>query len=129
MTDCGLVGYFCNRPTVNLDGVINGYEYQAALRDGRLAEYLEQCGVTHIADYEVSYAEGPYIVRLPARLYQEKGGALIAGRGAEVYRSEDYSDSVHREGGIHFAIWELAELQVVSDASALQARPAGASTE
>ena len=129
MTDCGLVGYFCGRPTINLDGVINGYEYQAALRDGRLSDYLSRCGVTHIADYEVSYTEGEYVVRLPARLHREAGGALVAGPEAEVYRSEPYSDSVHRGGGIHFAIWDLRLLRIVNDATELAAAPTGAKGE
>ena len=123
MTDCGLVGYFCNRATVNLDGVINGYEYQEALRTGALADYLHRCGVTHIADYEVSYPERAYVVRLPARFSKDAGGALVAGPEAEIYRSETYSDSVHCDGGIHFAIWELARLRIVNDAAQLEAAP------
>ena len=53
MTDCGLFGYMCGRQTVNLDGVINGVEYQEALRDNRLTEYLQACGVTHIAGHSI----------------------------------------------------------------------------
>lgn len=129
MTDCGLVGYFCGRPTINLDGVINGYEYQDALRDGHLSDYLGRCGVTHIADYEVSYAKSEYVVRLPARLHRKVGGALLAGPEAEIYRSEPYSDSVHRGGGIHFAIWDLGRLRIVNDATELAGAPTGAKGE
>lgn len=114
MTDCGLFGYFCDRPTVNLDGVINGYEYQAALRDGKLAEYLGQCKVTHIADYEVRYNDDRYRIRLPARLHRTAGGAIFASRGAEIYTSDAYDHAMER-GGIHFAIWPLDRLRIEND--------------
>lgn len=114
MTDCGLFGYFCDRPTVNLDGVINGYEYQSALRDGRLSDYLSRCKVTHIADYEVRYRDDSYRIRLPARLHRTKGGAIFATRGAEIYSSDAY-DHAMNSGGIHFAIWPLDRLRIVDD--------------
>jgi len=114
MTDCGLFGYFCDRPTVNLDGVINGYEYQSALRDGRLAEYLARCKVTHIADYEVRYHDDSYRIRLPARLHRTGGGAIFATRGAEIYSSDAY-DHAMNSGDIHFAIWPLDRLRIVDD--------------
>jgi len=116
MTDCGLFGYFCNRPTVNLDGVINGYEYQRALRDGKLSSYLRRCGVTHVADYETRYAKDEHVIRLPARLYQAPGGSIVASPPAEVYRSQPYADAVHPEGGIRFVIWDLTGVRVVDRA-------------
>ena len=53
MTDCGYFGYFSRRTTINLDGLINGYEYQEALADGRLREYFRKCGLDYVVDYEV----------------------------------------------------------------------------
>jgi hypothetical protein len=38
----GIVGYFCQRALINGDGLINGWEFQEALRTGRLPEYLER---------------------------------------------------------------------------------------
>src|SRR5439155_12360912 len=46
-SDCGYIGLFSGRRVINLDGIINGYEYQSALRDGRFVEYLQRMGVTH----------------------------------------------------------------------------------
>jgi hypothetical protein len=117
MTDCGLFGYLSERPTVNLDGVINGYDYQDALRDGRLSEYLQSCRVTHIADYEVRYDHGKRAIRLPARLHGAAGGALVAVPKAEVYRSEPYRNAFDTE--IHFVIWRLDGLMVLDDAGRL----------
>jgi hypothetical protein len=44
----GLLGYFTDRAWVNGDGVANSYDYQAALRDGRLAQYLRARRVSHV---------------------------------------------------------------------------------
>lgn len=119
MTDCGMFGFFCRHATVNLDGVINGRRFQDALRDRRLHDYLRDCGITHMADYEVRYRDGMRVVRLPARLYQERGGALLATPLAEVYRSEPYRDAFHADEDIHFAIWTLDRLTVINDAAVL----------
>ena len=118
MTDCGLFGSFCDRRTVNLDGVINGYEYQAALGTGRLSGYLEACGVTHIADYEARYRNGAYVIALPARLHRAPGCAIVASRSAEVYISEP-AEHILSGSGIRFAIWRLDQLQIIDDAASL----------
>lgn len=115
MTDCGLFGYFCERPVVNLDGVINGYAYQEALRDNRLSEYLRDCRISHIADYEVKYRAGRYRIRLPARLYRKPGGAIFATPGAESYASTAYHHAMADGDGVHFAIWPLDQLEVIDD--------------
>ncbi len=115
MEDCGLVGYFCGRPMVNLDGVINGYAFQKALATGTLSDYLQHCGVTHIADYEVRYRDGEYRVRLPDRLTRAGAAILTATPAAEVYGSAPYADAEHREGGIHFAIWDLRQLTLTAE--------------
>ena len=116
MTDAGLVGYFCERPTVNLDGVINSYAYQLALRDHKLADFLRNCGVTHIADYEVRYREGREVIRLPARLYKAPGGAIVATPQAEVYRSEPYPRRFPKTGEVRFIVWDINKVQIVDDA-------------
>jgi hypothetical protein len=45
----GAIGYFSGRRVINLDGKVN-HEAGAALRDGRLEEYVERCGVDLIMD-------------------------------------------------------------------------------
>jgi hypothetical protein len=122
MTDCGLFGYFCGRRTVNLDGVINGYAYQEALRDQRLSEFLARAGVTHVASYKVEYENGRYVTHLPARLYRGIGSAIRASRSAELYRSRAYRDALHREEDIHFAVWDIRSVEVIDDASRVEWR-------
>jgi hypothetical protein len=121
MTDCGVFGYFCERRTVNLDGVINGYAYQDALRDHRLGEYLRSCGVTHVADYRAFYRSGWYVLPLPARLYDRPGGAIVATPEGEVFRSEPYPSFLRSRRIQHFAIWDLKQARVLDDRSQLSA--------
>jgi len=47
-TDCGKLAFWSRRPVVNLDGLVNDFAYQAALRDGRLAEYLRRSNVKYL---------------------------------------------------------------------------------
>jgi len=47
-TDCGNISFRTGSRFVNLDGLINGFEYQAALRDHRLKAYLEEAGVRYL---------------------------------------------------------------------------------
>ena len=51
--DAGVLGYFTERPVVNLDGVVNGYDWYDANQDGpaAVAEYLDEAGVTHIVNH------------------------------------------------------------------------------
>lgn len=130
MRECGLFGYFCGRPTVNLDGVINGYDYQEALRDHRLRAYLAACHITHIADFRARYENGRFVIALPANLYGEPGGAIVAPREAEIHASEEYgtpSDRTSRapgSGGFRVAIWDVRKVEIVDDARSLSRRPA-----
>jgi len=126
MRECGLFGYFCGRPTVNLDGVINGYGYQDALRDHSLGRYLAACGVSHIADIRTRYdGAGRCVLRLPAFLHGGPGGAIVATRGAEVFTTEPRLEPSqpglprHDAAGYSLAIWELRKVLVVEDASRL----------
>ncbi|MCK4807060.1 MAG: hypothetical protein KAT09_05410, partial [Candidatus Aegiribacteria sp.] len=39
--DAGYVGYYCRHRVINLDGLVNSYEYQAILHDQGLEKYLD----------------------------------------------------------------------------------------
>jgi hypothetical protein len=62
-TDVGALAFWTGRRTINLDGVMNDFEFQKVLRDGKLAQYLRRNGVTHIGtalwDAEQSYTARP----------------------------------------------------------------------
>ncbi len=47
-TDCGKLAFWSERPVVNLDGLVNDFEYQKALRDKRLGEYLVARNVRYL---------------------------------------------------------------------------------
>lgn len=57
----GIVGYFANRPVINGDGLINGWDYQRELRAGRLPEYLAQHRVEYVVDDNADDAPTPEI--------------------------------------------------------------------
>ncbi|HEX8012220.1 MAG TPA: hypothetical protein VF814_15000 [Casimicrobiaceae bacterium] len=62
-TDVGALAFWTQRRVINLDGVINNFEYQEYLRAGRLREYLRREGVTHLTtalwDREQTYTGRP----------------------------------------------------------------------
>jgi len=62
-TDVGAMAYWTQRRVINLDGVINNFEYQQYLRSGGLRDYLREQGVTHLAtalwDREQTYTGRP----------------------------------------------------------------------
>ncbi len=47
--DAGVMGYFCQRRVVNLDGVVNNFEYLPYLKKGDITEYLRQQRISVIA--------------------------------------------------------------------------------
>ena len=51
--DAGVIGYFAERPVVNLDGLVNSFEWYDARQEGTeaTAEFLRDAGVTHIANH------------------------------------------------------------------------------
>jgi len=95
MTDAGNMGFHSGRPVVNLDGLVNSFEYQDALKEGRFLEFLRGSGVNYFAQHAV----GPdvtngdyesYTFRSFSHLYDRFGGDLRLDRSGEVYRSPPY---------------------------------------
>ena len=48
--DSGVIGYFSHFPVVNLDGLVNSYEYMRAKKEGRAELYYDKYGITHFAN-------------------------------------------------------------------------------
>ena len=48
--DAGVVGYFSHFPVVNLDGLVNSYDYMRAQQAGTLAAFRRHYGITHFAN-------------------------------------------------------------------------------
>lgn len=48
--DAGVLGYFSHRPVINLDGLVNDWEFVEVIRTRRYADYLEREGVDFVAN-------------------------------------------------------------------------------
>ena len=84
--DAGVIGYFSRFPVVNLDGLVNSYDYLRAQKEGTEAAFYQRYGITRFAN--VWYLkEGTEAHVLPAirdlifqRLERSSvGGILFAG--------------------------------------------------
>jgi hypothetical protein len=110
LRDAGVFGYFSDRPTINLDGLINSYEYQQYVREGRLMEFLRERHVRYVADAfaRCQYTERHVWVRplLPPRPPPEVAYGLTVSREAEAFRSAEASfRPLSRAEQICFIVW------------------------
>ena len=48
--DAGVIGYFSRFPVVNLDGLVNSYDYLRAGKEGTGATFYQRYGITHFAN-------------------------------------------------------------------------------
>ena len=76
--DAGVIGYFSRYPVVNLDGLVNSYDYMSARKEGTEAAFYPRYGITHFANIW-TLREGTEVHVLPAvrrdylaRQYQER---------------------------------------------------------
>jgi hypothetical protein len=99
MKDSGCFGYFSERRTINLDGMVNDFEYQRYLRDGSLDEYLKENEVDYFVQHAFWFGDTPvnsgdyeeYSLYLPSRIYRGGGDVITVKKGQEVYRSDYYN--------------------------------------
>lgn len=98
MKDCGAFGYYSERTTINLDGMVNDFEYQEYLRRGELKEYLDENGVDYFVQHAFWFKDKPvntgdyeeYSLYIPCRVYDGKGGTVTVKKENEVFRSDYY---------------------------------------
>lgn len=114
-TDCGRLAFWGDRTFVNLDGLINNFEYQEYLREGRLWEYLDIMGVRYLVagvwdrpqrrhsrnEPMYQYRVAPEVVAgdyetlefyVYSYLYNKFSDRLLLPKEAEVARSSKYPD-------------------------------------
>lgn len=111
MTDAGNMGFHSGRPVVNLDGLVNSFAYQEALKEGKFREFLRDSGVNYFAQHavgpEVTSGEYDfYTFRSFSRLYDRFGGDLRLNQSREVYRSPPYYYDGSKETVL--VIWRIA---------------------
>lgn len=49
--DAGALGYFSHRSVINIDGVVNSFEYYEALRNGKGRSYWDCIGLQYVANH------------------------------------------------------------------------------
>lgn len=113
MKDAGNFGFFSLRSVINLDGIVNNFEYQDALKDQRLKEYLKRKGVKYLVQHAFRNREdinrGHYITfttRYFSHKYMTYSDEILLKKADEVYRSPSYYDGPFKTV---FVIWKLSE--------------------
>lgn len=111
MSDCGNFGYYSSRRTINLDGLVNSFDYQRVLRDRDLGAYLARCGAGYIAHHAfwnrpdiLSGAYEPIRLSYRSRLYDAYSDEVVVTAADEVYRSRPYFDGPYETV---FLVWKL----------------------
>ena len=52
--DAGVIGYFSRFPVVNLDGLVNSYDYMRAQQEGTESAFYQRYGITHFANLQLA---------------------------------------------------------------------------
>jgi hypothetical protein len=110
MKDSGAFSYFSERGVVNLDGVVNSFEFQETLCRGELWQYLARHHVGYVVQHAVpGLNEGFYdrfLLRFPCHFEGGHASDLMVRRDQEVYRGRRYRD--YHEHEDHLVIWKIA---------------------
>jgi len=114
LSDAGVFAYFNNRHTINLDGLINGYEYQDAMINGTIPSLFERQHIKYLADAYTECDYEDHVVRIaafPGRKGERPGYRFRADKQAEVYRSEPeiYWPLTKKKRNC-FVIWDMRKV-------------------
>jgi hypothetical protein len=109
-TDCGILSYFSQRRTINLDGLVNDFQYQEYLRRDQFDVYLKEKGVDYLAIFDVpdSLFYGTYqtfTFSVWSNVNRCHLGNLPLQRDWEVYRSQVNPSDLHASTLI--IVWQL----------------------
>ncbi len=125
--DAGVIGYFSRFPVVNLDGLVNSYDYMRAISEGREAELYQQFGITHFANVTLAsrrinatlFEGPPYLDNRRDRLRQFK---LWSAEPAGVSSGEFSTNDAWfwEKMALHFD-YESESVAVVVDSNVAQA--------
>lgn len=104
--DAGVLGYFSERPVVNLDGLVNNWEYQEALRLDKHVDHLRDAGVTHLVQHNVEEhaLNRPYRFWFYSALYSREATPLFLHPNRMVYKGIPFR---HGNGRVHVLIWKF----------------------
>jgi hypothetical protein len=112
LRDAGVFGYFSETKTVNLDGLINSYEFQDSILSGELESYMYKNDFAYLADAYVpcDYTSHAIFVRAyRGRFFRPFiGYRLDLSKDAEVYLGAPGQGQMGRyDSAICFGIWRF----------------------
>jgi hypothetical protein len=105
--DAGLIGYFSQRPVINLDGKANGYEFLRHLRDGDIHGYLTAKNTAYLIRVRGRYYDGFTRVTMPRA--NQPNPFILVSEVNEVFRSSQIPSHVGRiraAANTHLFVWE-----------------------
>ena len=117
LSDAGAFGYFSNRPTINLDGLINSYEFQDSIINDTLRQFLKNENVCYIADAHTTYNYQTRSINIVAYRGKNRkipvGYRILASKSDEIYssRPEIYRPLTLKRK-ICFAIWDFDKVNI-----------------
>ncbi|HMR39831.1 MAG TPA: glycosyltransferase family 39 protein [Ignavibacteria bacterium] len=110
MKDAGHFSYFSGREVINLDGLVNSFEFQEIIKNGKLNEYFKRHNLKYIAQHAIwerdDITEGDYEtieMSFISHRYSVLSDKIILQKKDEIYRSEPYFDGQYRTV---FLIWK-----------------------
>jgi hypothetical protein len=91
MEDCGTVGFFSKRKTINLDGVVNNLDFQNVIKQKKLKEYLMRNNVNFLINqkiYDLNSINDNYKISIQYNswLFKTKSESIIFSKYQEVFR-------------------------------------------
>ncbi len=115
MKDSGNFGYFSQRRTINLDGLVNDLEFQEALKGGDILGYLEGKGARYLVrqafpETETSLDGRDYPafeMAIFSHLYRVHSWKILLPGSAEVFRSKPYP---FRGGETRLRVFDLEKV-------------------
>ena len=110
MKDAGHFSYFSEREVINLDGLVNNFEYQEVLKNKSLNSYLKENRVRYIIQHALwnrsDVTRGDYdslSVNYVSHKYSAESDPVVLRKADEVYRSAPYYDGQYETV---FLIWK-----------------------
>jgi hypothetical protein len=111
MTDSGDFAFFSCRQVVNLDGLANNMQYQRAIADRRINQYLRSNHVRYLVQHALhghdDVVQGSYdslVLNFQSQKFGVPSDDVLVHRQNEVYRSPPYFDGADR---VVLLIWSL----------------------
>lgn len=110
LKDTGNFGYFSRRKVINLDGLVNDWDYQEVLKNRALNEYLKRNHVRYLVLHSTSASTlvrdgnyDSYHVTFRGRLHQVDSDPVLLYKKGEIYRRAYCEESEPNS----YVIWDL----------------------